>query len=1140
MAEFVSDVAASVLGKLGSISYKEICLVWALKGELEELKKSMFIIKDVLLDAEEKQGHDKRISSWLTQLKDVFLDAEDVLDEFECEEQRKKSVKEHGSTCRKVRRFVSRSNPLFFSLNLAHTIKDVRERLNKLAEDCGRFGLTSRPEEKHKIGMNRRQVYSFIDDTMVIGREVDKEKIINLLIDQAANNSNDQQVVSVIPICGVAGMGKTTLTRLVRSDVTVDRWFEVKMWVSVSTDFDIPRLIKEMLDSATREKNDDLTDDQVQTRLRDCLKGRRFLLVLDDVWKVDRNDWEDLRSFLKGCSKGSKIIVTTRNEEVAKRMGAATLHQLKGLTDEDSLKLFLKCASEEGQDIKNGNLIRIAEEIIHDKCEGVPLSVITLGNLLYSNLKEQDWRRVKESEIWKLEEYKNKCFAPLLLSYQDLPFHLKRCFLYCSLFPKSKEIFSLELIHLWIAHGVLKVEKNDKRSLEDIGHKYFNELCSRSFFHHVKGHGWYYSFSMLNVIHDFALFVSRNECLIIKGPDADVRDRVRHLSIDHRQLGGGDEFPSCLKKLNGVRTILFPLLSKEAFITSFFNKYLIKNYKNLQMLDLSNSSFETLPSYVGRMKRLRSLNLSWNPKLTKLPGSISKLQSLQSLDLQGCSELEKLPRNIKDLSTSLVFLSITTQQDFFPENGIQCLTSLRTLMIVHCNEMLCLPDSMSCLTALKTLVISYCKNLSLFYEEHKNVGTLSLHKLILVELPRALALPKWLQGCKQSLQFLGLYDCPNLTEVPVWLPNAAWIQEIEIMQCPKLLSLPEGMDRLTSIVHFAIFQCPKLREYVEATSSEDWPYKISFEPEQQSRKESSSNGDLRRTENTWTEEENSKLIQTISEFYGKGKFKVEDNLKSGHLEAIRRLLAPKLPGSNLATKQIESQIKILKTSFRIVREMLTGPNRSDFGWDLEEKMVTAKEAVWDAYIQSHPEAKPFRDKAFPFYDELSIIFGKDDATMNGLDIVLADEVEESNERLGRKNSVGRDEEEEDAEDGIESKSFSEAPEIVPISSSDVLPMKKTENVGFGDIGEAIKEAALVIAGEIKDSTNRLKQGFSQEINEKFMRLNDELMKITTLTVTERLKATHLICQNIAIINIFFSLPDGEKEEWVRALIKGFT
>ena len=400
MAEFVSDTAASVLEKLATISVQEICLIRGLKEELKKLENSMSIVKDVLRDAEEKQARDKRISSWLAQLKDVFLDAQDVLDEFECEKKRRKSVKEHGSTSRKVKRFVSRSNPVYFNWNLAHTVKDLKEKLDKLGGTCGKFNLTPRLE-RHKISTNgRKDVYSVINAATVFGRETDQERIINLLI-HGTDQSHDQQTASVVAIIGIAGLGKTTLARLVYNDKRVAGHFQLKMWVSVSKDFDIQRLIGEILDSATGMKNENLLADKILTRLQNLLETRRFLLVLDNVWNEDRDKWVEFSNFLKGGS-GSKIIVTTRSEQVANCMGAVSTYKLKGLTTRHSLSLFLKCAFVEGvQDMKRRqSLIAIGKQIVHEKCEGIPLAVITLGTLLYGNWNEQDWRRIKDSEIW--------------------------------------------------------------------------------------------------------------------------------------------------------------------------------------------------------------------------------------------------------------------------------------------------------------------------------------------------------------------------------------------------------------------------------------------------------------------------------------------------------------------------------------------------------------------------------------------------------------------------------------------------------------------------------------------------------------------------------------------------------------------
>lgn len=716
-----------------------------------------------------------------------------------------------------------------FRLGVAHAIKEITERLDRIAADRTRFGLVVKTEERRRSTKERRETHSFVNPSEVIGREVDQRKIISLLTEaDDAHDGHDEienRELVVIPIHGIAGLGKTALTRLVYNDEKVRDYFELRMWVHVSEDFDVRTLIKEIHGAATGEINNNLSHDQVLTRLRDKLEGKRFLLVLDDVWNDDRNRWLELKGLLTGGSEGSKIIVTTRSEKVAKCMGTVSSYNLECLSSEDSWALFLKCAFKDGHDKPNQSLVEIGQQILLNKCKGIPLAVRTLGSLLYWNLDAKYWRYIGENKIWEPKEpYKNDIFAALLVSYCDLPTHLKRCFLYCSLFPKGKVILSLALIQLWMAHGVLVPEPNEYRSLEEIGHQYFEELCSRSFFQYVKKQGWYYSFFMHDLVHDFVQFVARSECKMIDiSPEGDICRTVRHLSIN--QLSD-DKFPTCLDKLISVRTILFPYLRTEPSCNAFFSKYLRK-YEYLRMLDLSYSSFETLPSYIGRMKQLRNINLSHNRKITKLPDSITKLQSLLTLQLQGCSKLEKLPRKVRNLS-SLVFLSITTTEMCFPTNGIGCLTSLRTLMIVSCKRLTYLSDEiMRSLTALETLVISYCKNLALFEDSDEKVGRLSLRNLIFMDLPWMEALPRWLQGCQNTLQYLCLGSCPNLTALPFWLPQTASLHQIEIGACPKLCSLPEGMHCFSSQLELRIAQCPKLKEYL-ISSGKNWSLTLHF------------------------------------------------------------------------------------------------------------------------------------------------------------------------------------------------------------------------------------------------------------------------------------------------------------------------
>uniref|UniRef100_A0A2N9FIK0 Rx N-terminal domain-containing protein n=1 Tax=Fagus sylvatica TaxID=28930 RepID=A0A2N9FIK0_FAGSY len=171
-------------------------------------------VKDVLLDAEQKQTEKEGLRDWLAELKDVFHDFIDVLDEFDCEDLRRQVVKTHGSTGKKVRRFFSSSNPLAFRFKMGHRIKEIREKLEGLAKVRDDFHLEKRLDDKHIV--HREMTHSFVPDSDVMGRADDKKNIIDLLM----HPSNDGNV-SVISIVGIGGMGKTTLAQWVYNDERV-------------------------------------------------------------------------------------------------------------------------------------------------------------------------------------------------------------------------------------------------------------------------------------------------------------------------------------------------------------------------------------------------------------------------------------------------------------------------------------------------------------------------------------------------------------------------------------------------------------------------------------------------------------------------------------------------------------------------------------------------------------------------------------------------------------------------------------------------------------------------------------------------------------------------------------------------------
>ena len=196
MAEtLLFDIADKVLAKLGALAYQEIVSAWGVKTDLKRLQQTLSYINAVLLDAEERQAENRELQLWLGQLKDVFYHADDVLDEMECEALRRQVLRTYGSTTSKVRRFFSRSNPVTFRLKMGHKIKEVTERLDEIAAVRDKFHLVERAVDRRVVHIRREMTHSFVIASDVIGRYIDKERVVCLLM-----YPDDVQHISVASI----------------------------------------------------------------------------------------------------------------------------------------------------------------------------------------------------------------------------------------------------------------------------------------------------------------------------------------------------------------------------------------------------------------------------------------------------------------------------------------------------------------------------------------------------------------------------------------------------------------------------------------------------------------------------------------------------------------------------------------------------------------------------------------------------------------------------------------------------------------------------------------------------------------------------------------------------------------------------
>ncbi|GAU50923.1 hypothetical protein TSUD_411200 [Trifolium subterraneum] len=406
MAEsLLFGLAESFIGKIASRAVEEASLALGVYDELQDIKNTVSLIKAVLLDAEQKQRQNHQLREWLRQIKSVFTDAEDIIDDFECEALRKHVANTSGSIGRKVRRYCSSSNPLVYRLKMAHQIKHIKERFNKVAADRRNFKLQIN-ESDNRVVQRREMTHSHVNESDVIGRELDNKKIIDLLFQDDGGDKS----LSVIPIVGIGGLGKTTLAKCVFNEKIVVESFPLKMWVCVSDDFELKNVLIKILNSASVSNSNPIHQEnfdveQLQNHLRNKLVGQKFLLVLDDVWNEDRVKWKELKDIIQGVAgaEGSKVLVTTRSHIVANVMGTTSSHNLQGLSSKDSLSVFVKWAFKEGEVKNYPELMEIGKEIV-EKCGGLPLALRTLGSSLFLKVDIEDWKFVRDNEIWNLPQ----------------------------------------------------------------------------------------------------------------------------------------------------------------------------------------------------------------------------------------------------------------------------------------------------------------------------------------------------------------------------------------------------------------------------------------------------------------------------------------------------------------------------------------------------------------------------------------------------------------------------------------------------------------------------------------------------------------------------------------------------------------
>ncbi|KAF8409545.1 hypothetical protein HHK36_005623 [Tetracentron sinense] len=449
--------------------------------------------------------------------------------------------------------------------------------------------------------------------------------------------------VSIIGIWGMGGVGKTTLVKTLNNKLESTSLFSLVLWVTVSKDMDLKRVQAQI----ARRLNLPIIEDDVQRmaiRLFERLKEKKFLLILDDIWETINLDEVGIPR--PEVHMGSKIILTSRSQDVCTGMITDKLLKVQVLSDEESWALFCQNAGE----VADGENIKPLAEDITRECRGLPLAIITVGRAMRGKTMVELWKdalRALRRSIPDIRGIEKEVFRPLKWSYDLLEGqNIKPCFLYCSLFSEDFNIEVEELIQCWEAEGLLDEHQNLDESFNR-GMALIESLIASCLLEHGAEAGFV---KMHDIVRDVAIWIASSEqgseSLVRSGmglsqiPEGVKWKSLKRISFMMNKI---TRLPDSVMECSEVSTLFlqrnFPLERvPEGFLQGF---------QALRVLNLSETSIRSLPLSHVRLDELRALLLSGCNYLNEFP-PLGGLSRLQVLDLSG-TPIRELPHGIEEL-----------------------------------------------------------------------------------------------------------------------------------------------------------------------------------------------------------------------------------------------------------------------------------------------------------------------------------------------------------------------------------------------------------------------------------------------------------------------------------------------------------
>ncbi|XP_020271110.1 putative disease resistance protein RGA4, partial [Asparagus officinalis] len=672
-----------------------------MNDELQRLKDALPRIQSVVNAAESGQGEitGDDLDEWLWQLKDAVYMASDVLDDLDYTDIQKRAEADaagSGPRGSKVSGFISDSKRrvskfskrAFKSDPTLEKLRGAVKRLSEVAAGVEVFNslVTERNQQQQQQQQQEqlRETGPIVRERDVLGRDGDRKEVLQWLT-RAPIANEDHEGISLFSIEGLGGVGKTTLAQVVYRDDTVQSSFSIKIWVCVSTRFDVKKITGDILECAAQRRPDVGGLGPLQEALEALVSSKKFLLVLDDVWNDDDlSSWQTLFAPMRCGLKGSKIILTARSKKVSEMatlaLGGTTNEskKLNPLDKSDFLSLFNRYAFAGTNPHNHGKLQSIGEQIA-GRLGGLPLAAKTIGALLRSNLDDSHWTNIlQSSRISDHGPQRDGVMPALMLSYYYLPKHLRPCFAFLSTFPQDHRFLKGDLVLIWMALGFIQQSpQNPAQTPEDIGSRYVDELAKLSFLEQLGLHntnpstqGREEEYSMHDLLHDLSSKVSHGECFTFVGNMSinQIPNTVRHLYFETGDLG----LLKDMDKWKNLHTLILKFNGyNDEHAVAF--RQVFESLESIRVLRITIKEMEVLPCAIDKLRHLRYLSV--DHRFTRLPSSICKLYHLQVL---AC-------RNIAT-SSVLVLNNLINLRHLLPchiphgnVDGIGTLTSLQGL-----------------------------------------------------------------------------------------------------------------------------------------------------------------------------------------------------------------------------------------------------------------------------------------------------------------------------------------------------------------------------------------------------------------------------------------------------------------------------